>query len=145
MRPCLHFSALLQSVKTVSRLVVKLSKLTHLDISRNGYSEMPQTCSWPSTLRFLNISRTKLSTVTTCLPITLEVLPMGQSRGLLVIYLFPFSAFCPGLGFKLQQFKRVPFDPALPERSQSLRKQASEAARWLAVPQFRVLVNTGQN
>lgn len=70
----------LKSVNTVSHLVVKLSKLTHLDISRNGYSEMPQSCSWPSTLHFLNISRAKLLTVTTCLPSSLEVLDLSHNN-----------------------------------------------------------------
>lgn len=62
-----------QSLSAPSRLVAKLSKLTHLDISRNGYSSMPQSCSWPSTLRFLNISRAKLTSITQCLPASLEV------------------------------------------------------------------------
>lgn len=35
---------------------------------------MPLGCSWPSTLRYLNISRAKLTTITPCLPATLEVL-----------------------------------------------------------------------
>lgn len=57
----------------MSRLVAKLSKLTHLDISRNGYSSMPLGCSWPATLRYLNISKAKLMSVTVCLPAALEV------------------------------------------------------------------------
>ncbi|XP_041820711.1 toll-like receptor 2 type-2 [Chelmon rostratus] len=69
----------LKSLSMVSRLVVKLSKLTHLDISRNGYSSMPQGCSWPSTLRFLNISRAQLTTITFCLPATLEVLDLSNN------------------------------------------------------------------
>lgn len=58
----------------MSQQVAKLSKLTHLDISRNGYSSMPMGCTWPSTLRYLNISRAKLTSITPCLPVTLEVL-----------------------------------------------------------------------
>ncbi|XP_044039837.1 toll-like receptor 2 type-2 [Siniperca chuatsi] len=69
----------LKSLSTVSWLVVKLSKLTHLDISRNAYSSMPQGCSWPSTLRYLNISRAKLTTITPCLPATLEVLDLSNN------------------------------------------------------------------
>lgn len=57
----------------MSRLVSKLTKLTHLDISRTGYSSMPLSCSWPTTLRYLNISRAKLTTITSCLPTSLEV------------------------------------------------------------------------
>lgn len=58
----------------MSQLVVKLDKLTHLDISRTSYSHMPPQCSWPSTLRYLNISGAKLTSVTSCLAETLEVL-----------------------------------------------------------------------
>ncbi|XP_076019311.1 toll-like receptor 2 [Genypterus blacodes] len=69
----------LKSLSTLSRLVHKLSKLTHLDVSTNGYSYMPQVCSWPSTLRYLNISQAKLTTITHCLPITLEVLDLSNN------------------------------------------------------------------
>ncbi|XP_060890017.1 toll-like receptor 2 type-1 isoform X2 [Labrus mixtus] len=77
----------LKSVSTISRLVAKLSKLTHLDISRNGYSSMPQDCSWPRTLRHLNISGAKLTTITSCLPTTLEVLDLSNN-GLKSFFLF---------------------------------------------------------
>uniref|UniRef100_A0A4W6BLA2 Toll-like receptor 2 n=1 Tax=Lates calcarifer TaxID=8187 RepID=A0A4W6BLA2_LATCA len=69
----------LKSLSTVSRLVTKLRKLTHLDISRTDYSFMPQSCPWPSTLRHLNISGAKLTTVTPCLPTTLEVLDLSNN------------------------------------------------------------------
>ncbi|XP_037614295.1 toll-like receptor 2 type-2 isoform X2 [Sebastes umbrosus] len=69
----------LKSLSTMSRLVTKLSKLTHLDISKNEYSSMPQSCSWPSTLRYLNISRAKLTTISPCLPATLEVLDLSNN------------------------------------------------------------------
>ncbi|XP_047441992.1 toll-like receptor 2 isoform X2 [Mugil cephalus] len=69
----------LKSLSTVSRLVAKLSKLTHLDISRTSYNSMPQSCPWPSTLRYLNISGAKLTTTTPCLPITLEILDLSNN------------------------------------------------------------------
>lgn len=69
----LSFPISVQSLSTVSRLVTKFSKLTHLDISRTGYSFMPSSCPWPSTLRFLNISGAKFTAITPCLPQTLEV------------------------------------------------------------------------
>ncbi|KAL6118223.1 tlr2 [Pungitius sinensis] len=76
----LNFSGnALKSLSTMSQQVAKLSKLTHLDISRNGYSSMPMDCPWPSTLRYLNISRAKLTTITPCLPITLEVLDLSNN------------------------------------------------------------------
>ncbi|KAF0028941.1 hypothetical protein F2P81_018046 [Scophthalmus maximus] len=69
----------LKSLSTLRRLVAKLYKLTHLDISRNRYSSMPDSCSWPSTLRHLNISGAKLTTITPCLPTTLEVLDLSSN------------------------------------------------------------------
>ncbi|XP_062301242.1 toll-like receptor 2 [Scomber scombrus] len=81
----------LKSLSLVSRLVTKLSKLTHLDISRNIYTSMPQGCTWPSTLRYLNISRVKLRTVTLCLPKTLEVLDLSNND------LKDFTLFLPAL------------------------------------------------
>uniref|UniRef100_UPI0037E815B9 toll-like receptor 2 type-1 n=1 Tax=Semicossyphus pulcher TaxID=241346 RepID=UPI0037E815B9 len=81
----------LKSLSTVSRLVAKLSKLTHLDISKNRYSSMPPVCPWPHTLRYLNISKAKLTTVTHCLPTTLEVLDLSNND------LKSFSLFLPVL------------------------------------------------
>ncbi|XP_005754984.1 toll-like receptor 2 type-1, partial [Pundamilia nyererei] len=77
----LNFSGnALKSLSTVSRLVTKFSKLTHLDISRTGYSFMPSSCPWPSTLRFLNISGAKFTAITPCLPQTLEVLDLSNNN-----------------------------------------------------------------
>ncbi|KAG7266990.1 hypothetical protein CRUP_010524, partial [Coryphaenoides rupestris] len=63
----------LQSLSVLVRLVSKLSKLTHLDVSHTGYSSMPTSCSWPSSLRHLNLSWAKLTHVGPCLPLSLEV------------------------------------------------------------------------
>ncbi|XP_042368210.1 toll-like receptor 2 type-2 [Plectropomus leopardus] len=70
----------LKSLSLMSKQVTKLSKLTHLDIGRNGYSTMPPSCSWPSTLRHLNISGAKLTTITPCLPATVEVLDLSNNN-----------------------------------------------------------------
>ncbi|XP_051800424.1 toll-like receptor 2 type-2 isoform X1 [Acanthochromis polyacanthus] len=70
----------LKSLSTVSRMVTKLSKLTHLDVSRTAYISMPPSCPWPSTLRHLNISGTQLTTTTPCLPATLEVLDLSNNN-----------------------------------------------------------------
>ncbi|KAK5606876.1 hypothetical protein CRENBAI_014117 [Crenichthys baileyi] len=69
----------LKSFSTMSRLVRKLTRLTHLDVSRTSYSSMPPSCTWPSTLRYLNISRAKLATITPCLPKSLEVLDLSYN------------------------------------------------------------------
>ncbi|CAN9509364.1 unnamed protein product [Ophioblennius macclurei] len=70
----------LKSLSTVSRLLAKHSKLTHLDISRNGYSAMPDRCPWPVALRHLNISRAKLTVANSCLPTTLQVLDLSHNH-----------------------------------------------------------------
>ncbi|CAL9694839.1 unnamed protein product [Knipowitschia caucasica] len=70
----------IKSLSLVSRLVSSLSKLSHLDVSRNSFGLMPPTCPWPQSLRFLNISRTKLTSATTCLPLTLQVLDLSYNN-----------------------------------------------------------------
>ncbi|XP_003976919.2 toll-like receptor 2 [Takifugu rubripes] len=69
----------LKSLSTTSRLVGKLLRLTHLDVSRNGYSSMPLGCSWPSSLRYLNMSRTRIASISPCLPAALEVLDLSNN------------------------------------------------------------------
>ncbi|MED6291833.1 hypothetical protein CHARACLAT_027702, partial [Characodon lateralis] len=79
----------LKSLSMISRMVARLLKLTHLDVSRTGYNSMPSSCSWPSTLKYLNISRAKLTTTTPCLPASLEVLDLSYND------LKGFSEFLP--------------------------------------------------
>ncbi|CAL8241242.1 unnamed protein product [Merluccius merluccius] len=69
----------LKSLSVLVGLVSKLSKLTHLDVSHTGYSSMPASCSWPSTLRHLNLSWAKLTHVGPCLPVSLEVLDLSHN------------------------------------------------------------------
>ncbi|KAK5606875.1 hypothetical protein CRENBAI_014116 [Crenichthys baileyi] len=69
----------LKSFSTMNRLVTQLTRLSHLDVSRTSYSSMPPSCTWPSTLRYLNISRAKLATITPCLPKSLEVLDLSYN------------------------------------------------------------------
>ncbi|XP_056156024.1 toll-like receptor 2 [Lampris incognitus] len=83
----------LKSLSTLSWLVTKLSKLTHLDVSGNGYSSMPQGCSWPPTLRHLNLSWAKLTAVTPCLPTSLEVLDLSHNN----LKAFPVALSLPAL------------------------------------------------
>uniref|UniRef100_A0A667ZUF0 Toll-like receptor 2 n=1 Tax=Myripristis murdjan TaxID=586833 RepID=A0A667ZUF0_9TELE len=76
----LNFSGnALKSLSTLSHLVAKLDKLAHLDVSRNGYNVMPTHCTWPSTLQYLNISGSKLTEVTACMPKTLQVLDLSNN------------------------------------------------------------------
>uniref|UniRef100_A0AAZ3PVS5 TIR domain-containing protein n=1 Tax=Oncorhynchus tshawytscha TaxID=74940 RepID=A0AAZ3PVS5_ONCTS len=69
----------LKSISLISKLVTRLDKLVHLDISQNAYTSMPPTCSWPQILTHLNLSRAKLRRVTPCLPSTLEILDLGHN------------------------------------------------------------------
>uniref|UniRef100_A0A3Q2U3V3 Toll-like receptor 2 type-2 n=1 Tax=Fundulus heteroclitus TaxID=8078 RepID=A0A3Q2U3V3_FUNHE len=74
----------------LSHLAMKLTRLTHLEVSRTGYSSMPPSCSWPSTLRYLNISRAKLTTTTPCLPKSLQVLDLSYNELKEFVLVLPF-------------------------------------------------------
>ncbi|XP_066511977.1 toll-like receptor 2 [Hoplias malabaricus] len=69
----------LKSIGLISHLVRELPKLTFLDISHNDLLTMPQKCSWPESLTFLNLSSTKLRRVTSCLPLSLTILDLSQN------------------------------------------------------------------
>lgn len=64
---------LVQSLSTTSRLLARFLRLSHLDVSRNAYGSMAQSCSWPPSLTYLNLSSTRLASVSPCLPAALEV------------------------------------------------------------------------
>nr|QAA92197.1 toll-like receptor 2 [Plecoglossus altivelis] len=69
----------IKSLDLAGRLVTRLDRLTHLDLSGNVLASMPGSCSWPASLRFLNISSALLRMVTPCLPSTLEVLDLSHN------------------------------------------------------------------
>lgn len=69
----------LKSLQLMSHLVSHLNKLTALDVSHNDFLKMPQVCSWPKSLRFMNLSATKLYSVTPCLPQSLTILDLSQN------------------------------------------------------------------
>lgn len=62
-----------------SRLFTKLDRLENIDMSRNAFRRMPETCSWPPNLRFLNLSSTQLRELTACLPPTLRILDVSDN------------------------------------------------------------------
>ncbi|KAM4564366.1 toll-like receptor 2 type-2 [Fundulus diaphanus] len=80
----------LKTLSALSHLATKLTRLTHLEVSRTGYSTMPPSCSWPSTLRYLNISRAKLTTTTACLPKSLQVLDLSYNELKEFVLVLPF-------------------------------------------------------
>ncbi|XP_007260346.3 toll-like receptor 2 type-2 [Astyanax mexicanus] len=69
----------LKSLQLMSKLVTRLRKLTFLDISHNDFRTMPQKCDWPESLRFLNLSATKLYRATPCLPVSLTSLDLSEN------------------------------------------------------------------
>ncbi|KAL3996696.1 transcription initiation factor TFIID subunit 4 [Sarotherodon galilaeus] len=69
---------ILSSIK--SELFTKLVKLENLDMSGNSFDSMPSTCSWPASLKFLNLSSTSLPEVTSCLPQSLQILDLSRNK-----------------------------------------------------------------
>lgn len=69
----------LKSLQLISDLVTHLDKLTSLDVSHNDFLKMPQICNWPASLKFMNLSATKLHSITPCLPLSLTSLDLSQN------------------------------------------------------------------
>ncbi|NXF66602.1 TLR21 protein, partial [Ciccaba nigrolineata] len=70
----------LKSLKQTAYFVTRLHKLINLDISQNNFGEIPDVCEWPKNLKFLNLSRTQILKLTTCIPPTLEVLDVSANN-----------------------------------------------------------------
>ncbi|XP_073698167.1 toll-like receptor 2 [Garra rufa] len=70
---------ILKSFGLMSRLATNLKSLKYLDLSHNSFVSMPEKCSWPATLRFLNLSSTKIHKMTPCLPSSLTVLDLSEN------------------------------------------------------------------
>ncbi|NXF94388.1 TLR22 protein, partial [Eubucco bourcierii] len=56
-----------------------LRNLLLLDVSQNNFGDIPDTCEWPQTLKFLNLSSTQIPKLTTCIPPTLEILDVSAN------------------------------------------------------------------
>ncbi|NXA14513.1 TLR21 protein, partial [Sapayoa aenigma] len=70
----------LKSLKDTAKCISRLSKLNNLDISQNNFGEIPDMCDWPKYLKYLNLSGTQIPKVTTCIPMTLEVLDVSANN-----------------------------------------------------------------
>nr|AAO21125.1 toll-like receptor 2 [Mus musculus] len=81
----------LRSMQKTGEILLTLKNLTSLDISRNTFHPMPDSCQWPEKMRFLNLSSTGIRVVKTCIPQTLEVLDVSNNN------LDSFSLFLPRL------------------------------------------------
>ncbi|XP_059409595.1 LOW QUALITY PROTEIN: toll-like receptor 2 [Carassius carassius] len=79
----------LKSLGLMSQLATNLKSLTDLDLSHNSFVSMPEKCSWPATLRFLNLSSTKLRKMTPCLPSSLTVLDLSENDLMVFNQRFP--------------------------------------------------------
>ncbi|XP_020849664.1 toll-like receptor 2 isoform X2 [Phascolarctos cinereus] len=69
-----------KSLEKVGELLLTVKTLTHLDISKNSFDSMPDSCQWPKKLKYLNISSTKTYTVTPCIPQSLEILDISNNQ-----------------------------------------------------------------
>lgn len=78
----------LQSIN--SQLFTKLDKLKRLDMSGNVFHSMPDTCYWPPSLQFLNLSSTHLRAVTSCLPVSLRILDVSDNALIMFNIELPF-------------------------------------------------------
>ncbi|KFV96838.1 Toll-like receptor 2 type-2, partial [Eurypyga helias] len=70
----------LSDLEMTSKSLSHLRKLILLDISQNNFGEIPDVCQWPTNLKYLNLSSTQISKLTTCIPPTLEVLDVSANN-----------------------------------------------------------------
>ncbi|KAM6440374.1 toll-like receptor 2 isoform 1-T1 [Liasis olivaceus] len=81
----------LKDVDRLARSVAHLVSLTNLDISQNTLEQMPESCPWPRSLKYLNISGCKVEKLTGCIPDTLEILDVSNN------FLYDFKVSLPHL------------------------------------------------
>ncbi|XP_051675243.2 toll-like receptor 2 isoform X1 [Oryctolagus cuniculus] len=70
----------LTSLEKTGETLLTLKNLTDLDISKNTFHAMPDTCQWPERLRRLNLSSTRIHSLTYCIPQTLEILDVSNNN-----------------------------------------------------------------
>uniref|UniRef100_A0A670YGT8 Toll like receptor 2 n=1 Tax=Pseudonaja textilis TaxID=8673 RepID=A0A670YGT8_PSETE len=63
----------------MARSVAHLVDLTNLDVSQNNLEQMPESCHWPKSLKYLNISGCKVEKLTGCIPDFLEILDASNN------------------------------------------------------------------
>ncbi|XP_067153221.1 toll-like receptor 2 type-2 isoform X1 [Apteryx mantelli] len=69
----------LSDLKMTGKSLSHLRNLILLDISQNNFGEIPDTCQWPGNLKHLNLSTSQIPKLTTCIPLTLEVLDVSAN------------------------------------------------------------------
>ncbi|GAB5570440.1 toll-like receptor 1 [Prionailurus iriomotensis] len=70
----------LKSLEKTGETLLTLKNLINLDISKNSYLSMPETCQWPEKLKYLNLSNTRIYSLTRCIPWTLEILDISNNN-----------------------------------------------------------------
>ncbi|XP_045903155.1 toll-like receptor 2 [Micropterus dolomieu] len=101
----------LQSIN--SQLFTKLEKLENIDMSGNVFHSMPETCFWPPSLQFLNLSSTHLTKVTACLPVSLHILDLSDNALAVFNIELPFLRELYISGNKLSRLPDGPVYPGL--------------------------------
>ncbi|XP_070613349.1 toll-like receptor 2 [Erythrolamprus reginae] len=81
----------LTQLDRVARTVAHLVNLTNLDVSQNNLEQMPESCHWPKSLKYLNISGCKVEKLTDCIPDSLEILDASSN------FLYDFKVSLPRL------------------------------------------------
>ncbi|XP_032488481.1 toll-like receptor 2 [Phocoena sinus] len=69
----------LKSLEKTGEILLTLKNLTNLDISKNNFHSMPETCQWPGKMKYLNLSSTRIQSLTRCIPQTLEILDISNN------------------------------------------------------------------
>ncbi|XP_066173776.1 toll-like receptor 2 [Sylvia atricapilla] len=70
----------LSDLEITSKSLSHLRNLIVLDISQNNFGEIPDACTWPKHLKYLNLSSTQIPKVTKCIPLSLEVLDVSGNN-----------------------------------------------------------------
>ncbi|XP_010966823.1 toll-like receptor 2 isoform X2 [Camelus ferus] len=70
----------LKSLEKTGEVLLTLKNLTHLDISKNNFDSMPENCQWPEKMKYLNLSSTRIHSLTYCIPLTLEILDISNNN-----------------------------------------------------------------
>ncbi|XP_009891604.1 PREDICTED: toll-like receptor 2 type-2, partial [Charadrius vociferus] len=70
----------LSDLEMTGKSLSRLRQLILLDISQNNFGEIPDVCEWPKHLKYLNLSSTQIPKLTTCIPLTLEVLDVSANN-----------------------------------------------------------------
>ncbi|XP_037686787.1 toll-like receptor 2 [Choloepus didactylus] len=70
----------LKSLEKTGETLLTLKNLTKLDISKNSFLSMPETCRWPEKMKYLNLSGTQIHSLTYCIPQILEILDVSDNN-----------------------------------------------------------------